>query len=96
MGQHAAAAGPAAGEALARLDELLRCTGRPVAQRALRAVMYELAAAVPAAAPALLQIPEVPQEAGLAARQAARLCPSSAQPSPLLISVAQRARGARC
>ena len=92
MGQHAAAAGPAAGEALARLDELLRCTGRPIAQRA---VMYELAAAVPAAAPALLQIPEVPQEAGLAARQAARLCPSSAQPS-LLISVAQRARGARC
>ena len=93
MGQHATAAGPAAGEALARLDELLRCTGRPIAQRA---VMYELAAAVPAAAPALLQIPEVPQEAGLAARQAARLCPSSAQPSPLLISVAQRARGARC
>jgi hypothetical protein len=93
MGQHAAAAGPAAGEALARLDELLRCPGEPVVQRA---VMYELAAAVPAAAPALLQIQEVPQEAGLAAHQAARLCPSTAQPSPLLNSVAQRARGARC
>jgi hypothetical protein len=53
MAQHAAAAGPAAGEALAQLDELLRCAGRPVVQRA---AMYGLAAAGPAATPALLRI----------------------------------------